>query len=345
MAVKQDKSGKWLVQIDRQGIPRVRRSFPDRKSAERFEKDYLLAHQQKPASGDRRSLLELINLWYRYHGVNLSDGKRRRAILEQMAIDLGNPAAADLTPERFLEYRYHQTTRHVKPPSAKTLNNRLGYLDAVYRQLKKLKIIDYFSPLLEMDKIRLHEHQSSYLSDDQITQLFDALKGYRNESVWWIAQICIRTGARWGETEKLKRRQVHNGKLTFEFTKSKKVRSVPLDALFYDALVKFIGFKQPEDRIFSDSITAFNRAVKKAGIKLPRGQATHILRHSFASYFIMNGGNILVLQKILGHSDIKMTMRYAHLAPDHLSDAVKFNPLSDDRIGGKLAVENAKNRQ
>lgn len=36
----------------------------------------------------------------------------------------------------------------------------------------------------------------------------------------------------------------------------------------------------------------------------------------------MNGGNILVLQKLLGHSSLTMTMRYAHLAPDHLQEAV-----------------------
>ncbi|MDA4819354.1 site-specific integrase, partial [Enterobacter hormaechei] len=44
--------------------------------------------------------------------------------------------------------------------------------------------------------------------------------------------------------------------------------------------------------------------------------------------FMMNGGNILVLQRVLGHTDIKMTMRYSHFAPDHLEDAVKFNPIS-----------------
>ncbi|TXQ41766.1 site-specific integrase, partial [Escherichia coli] len=33
-------------------------------------------------------------------------------------------------------------------------------------------------------------------------------------------------------------------------------------------------------------------------------------------------------QKILGHHDIKMTMRYAHLAPDHLETALRFNPLA-----------------
>lgn len=46
----------------------------------------------------------------------------------------------------------------------------------------------------------------------------------------------------------------------------------------------------------------------------------HALRHTFASHFIMSGGNILSLQKILGHSDIKMTLIYAHLAPDFLGD-------------------------
>ena len=46
----------------------------------------------------------------------------------------------------------------------------------------------------------------------------------------------------------------------------------------------------------------------------------HALRHTFASNFIMSGGNMLTLQKILGHSDIKMTLIYAHLAPDFLGD-------------------------
>lgn len=43
---------------------------------------------------------------------------------------------------------------------------------------------------------------------------------------------------------------------------------------------------------------------------------------------MMRGGNILVLQRILGHTDIKVTMRYAHFAPDHLTEAIKLNPLT-----------------
>lgn len=40
------------------------------------------------------------------------------------------------------------------------------------------------------------------------------------------------------------------------------------------------------------------------------------LRHTFASHWVMNGGDLFKLQKILGHKNVQMTMRYAHLAPD-----------------------------
>lgn len=48
----------------------------------------------------------------------------------------------------------------------------------------------------------------------------------------------------------------------------------------------------------------------------------HVLRHTFASHFMMAGGNVLTLQKLLGHSDVKTTMIYAHLSPDHLAGEV-----------------------
>ncbi|KVE75715.1 hypothetical protein WI99_37670 [Burkholderia cepacia] len=60
---------------------------------------------------------------------------------------------------------------------------------------------------------------------------------------------------------------------------------------------------------------------------LPDGQLTHVLRHTFASHFMIRGGNILTLQRILGHQSLMMTMRYAHLAPDHLEEARRLNPL------------------
>ena len=72
----------------------------------------------------------------------------------------------------------------------------------------------------------------------------------------------------------------------------------------------------------------FREGVERAQIELPLGQMTHVLRHTFASHFMMAGGNILALQRILGHQSLTMTMRYSHLAPEHLKEAREFNPLT-----------------
>lgn len=59
----------------------------------------------------------------------------------------------------------------------------------------------------------------------------------------------------------------------------------------------------------------FLPAMRNASLKRIR---IHDLRHTFAAHFVMNGGSIYDLKQILGHSDIKMTERYAHLAPDYI---------------------------
>ena len=92
-------------------------------------------------------------------------------------------------------------------------------------------------------------------------------------------------------------------------------------------------FKEIQDHIaehgeFTSSIGSFRRALKASDIKLPRGQQSHVLRHTFASHFMMNKGNILVLQKILGHSTLTMTMKYAKFDPDHFKEAAQLNPLT-----------------
>jgi site-specific recombinase XerD len=82
------------------------------------------------------------------------------------------------------------------------------------------------------------------------------------------------------------------------------------------------------NRIFQSAWAAFREGIERAQIELPLGQMTHVLRHTFASHFMMAGGNILALQRILGHQSLTMTIRYSHLAPDHLKEAREFNPLT-----------------
>ena len=50
----------------------------------------------------------------------------------------------------------------------------------------------------------------------------------------------------------------------------------------------------------------------------------HDLRHTFASQLLMGGGDLVALKEILVHSDIKMTLRYAHLASAHMKKAVNI---------------------
>ncbi|HUH88499.1 MAG TPA: tyrosine-type recombinase/integrase, partial [Pusillimonas sp.] len=85
--------------------------------------------------------------------------------------------------------------------------------------------------------------------------------------------------------------------------------------------------------LFDSCTGAFKEAIERAKIELPAGQLTHVLRHTFASHFMINGGNILTLQRILGHQDLKTTMRYAHLAPNHLEAARALNPISALTLG------------
>ena len=57
----------------------------------------------------------------------------------------------------------------------------------------------------------------------------------------------------------------------------------------------------------------FNAALKRAGIENCK---FHDLRHTFASHLVMNGRGLEVVGRVLGHSDLRMTQRYAHLAPE-----------------------------
>lgn len=104
-----------------------------------------------------------------------------------------------------------------------------------------------------------------------------------------------------------------------------KSRSVPIPAEL-ETLILSRGY--PENgKLFSSCRSAFRKAYERTGLHTP-GQITHILRHTFASHYMMQGGNIVTVQRLLGHGDIKMTMRYSHLAPDHFATTLTHSPLA-----------------
>lgn len=149
----------------------------------------------------------------------------------------------------------------------------------------------------------------------------------RNVDVHVITRICLTTGARWSDAEKLNVSQIQNNMIQFSLTKSGRNRSVPIDSELNHELHE-LAKKSISGKLFGYSASAFRDAIERTGIILPEGQLTHVLRHTYASHFMINGGNILTLQKVLGHSSLAMTMKYAHLAPGHLQESLELNPMA-----------------
>lgn len=199
----------------------------------------------------------------------------------------------------------------------------------MYKRLYKLDIIDYANPLEKIELLKLQERGLTYLTTEQIAILRKAVQQSQDwQRLLAIVDLCLATGARWSEAEKITKAQIAPDRVTYVLTKSKKARTVQIDARLSSRLRSLLPLAPCGNRF-----DAFSRAVARSGIELPKGQLTHVLRHSFASHYIMNGGNIIALQKILGQSSINITMRYAHLADDFTSEAVQLNSLGQSLDG------------
>jgi integrase len=336
MAVRKLSSGEWVADfytVDRsngkQG-KRVRKKFSTKGEALAFENYTLQKIDDSPWLGDgkdKRKLSDLVHLWYERHGITLRDGDKRKSAMLWAADCMGSPLATEFSAQLFTAYRAKRLdgqfarTKRISQVSPRTMNLEHAYFLAVFNELKRLGEWAAPNPLENVRQFRVDESEMAYLTIEQIDQLLQECRDSSAKDLETIVKICLATGARWSEAENLRRSQISAGKVTFIKTKGKRNRTIPLDLDLIGELPKKNG------AIFTPCYYAFRNALERAGIDLPAGQLTHVLRHTFASHFMMNGGNILVLQKILGHTDIKMTMRYAHFAPNHLEEASRFNPL------------------
>ena len=336
MTVRKTDAG-WLADIRPDGSTgkRYRKTFETKREALEYEawlKDNVAQTPGwQPAKRDTRRLLDLIEIWYTQHGCHLLSGEDTYNRLKSMAIAMGNPYADKVTGEQFGEYRAIRIASGISPSN---MNREKSYLQAMFNELQRLDIWKGENPIAKVKSFKIAERELSFLSLEQIQILLHELKNAKNKHVHLISKICLATGARWSEAENLRRTQVRNGVIQFALTKSKKVRAVPIDEKLESELTKHYETHSRElegERFFSSAYAAFIEGLDRSKIVLPAGQATHVMRHTFASHFMINGGNILVLQKILGHSSLTMTMRYAHLTPEHLLEARLLNPLTQLR--------------
>lgn len=297
--------------------------FGNERQARQLDKRLSLQLERECAGKDFRTLDELITLWYRLHGKSLRDHIRLRKSLYRISERLGNPVASDFTSKDFAHYREQRSIE----VTTTTINREHAYLRAMFNELSRLGVIEFENPLSQIRQFKEREKELRYLAHDEIARLLKTCQTFSNPSLVYIVKVCLATGSRWGEAEGLKPSQIKNNQITFLNTKSTKNRTVPINQTLYDELRGIEPVN--EERMFLNSLSTFRKAVSKAGLDLPKGQMTHVLRHTFASHYVMNGGNIVKLRDVLGHSEIATTMRYAHLAPEHLEETLRLNPLNN----------------
>ncbi|WP_145518117.1 phage integrase [Yersinia bercovieri] len=340
MAIRKQADGWWLSELYPDGAKgkRIRRKFATKGEAISYEQ-YTVQNPWQDEKEDTRSLKDVIDAWFTAHGITLKDGERRQQAMHHAYECMGQPLAKDFDAQMFSRYRekrlkgvYARSSRVTKV-APRTINLELAYFRAVFNELSRLGEWTGENPLKNIRPFRTEESEMAFLTKEQIDHLLLECGRENNADLVNIVKICLSTGARWSEAEELRRSQVNKYKITYTKTKGRKNRTIPISPEIYDSLPE-----KKKGRLFTSCYGAFRSALNRTEIELPAGQLTHVLRHTFASHFMMNGGNILVLQRVLGHTDIKMTMRYAHFAPDHLEEAVKLNPLamSGDEMAMKI---------
>ena len=312
MITKQE-NGKWLVDIrnEGRGSKRVRKSFDIKREAQEFV--VWFKSQKSPDAWvkqkDSRRLIDAVeNNWISV-GQFQNSGKDKYNRLKRICECLGNPLLKDINSEMLLAYR---SSRLIEDGiEAETANKEMIYVSSVIRH------VGLTPPTIK--KIKVVHTELRYLEIDEIRKLLEDIKE-RSFGGYVICKIALETGARWGEASNVVPSQIKNGVLGLpsKHTKNKKPRYIPIS----DELANLINENAP----LPDATSTFRRSIDACGIDLPNGQMTHVLRHTFASHFIANGGNIVALQKILDHCSLNVTMRYAHLSPEHFKDVLKYKP-------------------
>lgn len=249
-----------------------------------------------------------------------------------------------------------------KDLKATTINRRLACLKAVFTRAVNLSLLEYSPISKVKNVKQLDDNRVRYLGIDEEPRLRAAMRQRDNElltkrttaNVWrsqrgyelypiWEAHqfadhlepmilLAMNTGMRRGELFQLNWLDVDftNNTLAIRAanTKSSKLRYVPLNKEALRVLNTLkeqrtcssgLVFKNKNGKKFTDIKKAWSTLLLQAQIDDFR---FHDLRHHFASRLVMNGISLNTVRDLLGHADIAITLRYAHLSDDHRRDAV-----------------------
>jgi len=235
--------------------------------------------------------------------------------------------------------RFRMERKHL---AIKTVSNILSLLKTMLNRAVDLGWL-VMVPKFKVPRVPIHNLDFSYLkTDEEIKNFLSSAKQEEDAMVEVVYRTAIYTGLRAGELAGLNWDDVdfNRGIITVQRsyngpTKTGEIRRIPIFNILQAPLNDWMQEKRSTrivfpnqrgrrlgkcHRIFQEKL---HRVLERAGFervkrnnKLRYYVRFHDLRHTFASHFMMHGGDLFKLQKILGHKSISMTLRYAHLSPD-----------------------------
>jgi integrase len=248
----------------------------------------------------------------------------------------GDRMLSEITPKDVDDYK--QIRLNEVAPA--TVNRELQIVRHLFNLAKRWKKFFGENPVSEAKLLSVNNQKERILTPEEEGKLLGLCNPYLKP----ILITALHTGMRKSEILTLRWTNVDldNSVITIEHTntKTKTTRRIPINSVLRKLLLEqklkswgggFMFLSQDVKPYKShDSLRAFERLCKKAGIS---GLRFHDLRHTAATRMIEAGASIVAVSKILGHSDIKMTMRYTHpdnslkeavelLTKSHISDSV-----------------------
>jgi integrase len=249
----------------------------------------------------------------------------------------------EITPEMVEQYKAARLS-DVEPA---TVNREIACLRNLFNKAVAWRYVRR-NPVHGVKMLKEPPGRIRYLESAEITALLKAIDTLPRKSGAYLKPIVVmalNTGMRKAEILNLKWSAVdlNARKITILKSKNNEVRTVPVNDTLFEALNKLYKasetryvFAHSDGDAFRNVRRSFDRALKLAKIQ---DFVFHDLRHTFASHLVMSGCNLRTVQQLMGHKDIKMTMRYSHLSKEHLQDAVSKLDLVWTPYGHQANIE------
>ncbi len=216
--------------------------------------------------------------------------------------------------------------KRIKVVKPLTVNVELKVLKVLYNFAIKCKCARD-NPVNEVPFYREAEKKPKFLTKNEIDCLLENSNGLHP-----ILYTFLKTGVRKSELINLQWRDVDFQRKCIKVesnenwhTKTGNSREIPIG----EDLIKILKslpktsqyvFVNTNGKKYGYHLTErVKRLARRIGIE---GLTLHTLRHTFISHLVMNGVDLVAVKELAGHSDIKTTLRYAHLAPGHLRESI-----------------------